>query len=130
MQVSDNVLTRIRKALALGLHAGGSPAEKEHAMRRATKLMQKHGLSQVGAHTVSKTPSLKKGIALASELKSCQNAPKHAGKGRLLHLLQCCTRDIRVQLCEQLWGASWCIMYETLRCEVVHSHSNHQCTLL
>jgi hypothetical protein len=50
--VSEDVLRRIRKALALGLHAAGSPAEKEHAMRRATKLMQQYGLSQAGARIV------------------------------------------------------------------------------
>jgi hypothetical protein len=59
-EVSDAVLSRIRKALALGLHAGGNPMEKEHAMRRATKLMQEHGLSRDGAfpgfcHYISKT---------------------------------------------------------------------------
>jgi hypothetical protein len=47
-QVSDDVMARIRKALALGLHPGGTEAEKTHAMRRATKLMQQYGLSQAG----------------------------------------------------------------------------------
>lgn len=48
-RVSDAVMQRIKKALALGLHPGGSSAEKEHAMRRATKLMMQHGLSAAGA---------------------------------------------------------------------------------
>jgi Protein of unknown function (DUF2786) len=48
-QVSDQVLQRIRKALALGLHDGGNADEKKHAMQRATRLMQQHGLSQAGA---------------------------------------------------------------------------------
>jgi hypothetical protein len=49
--VSDAVMQRIRKALALGLHDGGNPMEKQHAMQRATRLMQQHGLSQSGANS-------------------------------------------------------------------------------
>jgi hypothetical protein len=51
--VSNAVLQRIRKALALGLHAGGNDVEKLHAMQRATRLMQQYGLSQAGARLVS-----------------------------------------------------------------------------
>lgn len=53
--MSDAVLTRIRKALALGLHCGGNPLEKEHAMRRATKLMQQYGLSQADVEKTGKS---------------------------------------------------------------------------
>lgn len=51
--VSENVMNRIKKALALGLHCGGNEAEKKHAMQRATKLLQQHGLTQAGALTVA-----------------------------------------------------------------------------
>lgn len=55
-KVSEEVLSKIQKALALGLHPGGHEAEKRHAMRRATRLMQQYGLSQAGA--LSPTPML------------------------------------------------------------------------
>lgn len=48
-EVSDDVLRRIRGALKLGLHEGGTQCEKDQAMRLATKLMQSYGLSQAGA---------------------------------------------------------------------------------
>lgn len=48
-KVSEEVLSKIQKALALGLHPGGHEAEKTHAMKRATRLMQQYGLSQAGA---------------------------------------------------------------------------------
>ena len=47
--VGENIMNRIKKALALGLHCGGNDAEKKHAMQRATRLMQQYGLSQAGA---------------------------------------------------------------------------------
>lgn len=47
-KVSEEVLSKIQKALALGLHSGGHEAEKTHAMKRATRLMQQYGLSQAG----------------------------------------------------------------------------------
>ena len=47
--VTEAVVGRIRKALALGLHQGGNALEKQHAMQRATRLMQQHGVSQAGA---------------------------------------------------------------------------------
>ena len=49
-KVNEAILLRIRKALALGLHSGGNELEKQHAMQRATRLMQQYGLSQAGAH--------------------------------------------------------------------------------
>jgi hypothetical protein len=42
-------MERIRKALALGLHQGGNSAEKQHAMQRATRLMQQYGVTHAGA---------------------------------------------------------------------------------
>ena len=52
-KVDDNVLKRIKKAVALGMHSGGNPDEKKHAMQRATRLMAQHGLSQAGTHGVA-----------------------------------------------------------------------------
>lgn len=46
--VSENIMVRIKKALALGLHCGGNDVEKKHAMQRATRLLQQHGLSMAG----------------------------------------------------------------------------------
>lgn len=50
-------MSRIKKALALGLHCGGNEAEKKHAMQRATKLLQKHGLTQAGVTYLETTHS-------------------------------------------------------------------------
>lgn len=46
--VSEAVMERIRKALALGLHQGGNIAERQHAMQRATRLMQQYGITHAG----------------------------------------------------------------------------------
>eukprot|EP00892_Ulva_mutabilis_P011137 jgi/Ulvmu1/8396/UM042_0103.1 len=51
--VSEAVMSRIKKALALGLHCGGNEAEKKHAMQRATRLLQQHGLSQADVENLS-----------------------------------------------------------------------------
>eukprot|EP00892_Ulva_mutabilis_P011138 jgi/Ulvmu1/8397/UM042_0104.1 len=55
--VSEAVMSRIKKALALGLHCGGNEAEMKHAMLRATRLLQQHGLSQAGAPPLAAPPT-------------------------------------------------------------------------
>ena len=108
-KVSEEVLSKIRKALALGLHERGNEREKTHAMKCATRLMQQHGLSHAGAHPAFPLPETLCLFGCSTRARCGDVAWKSGCWSELLHRSMC-EAALAESPCERSQSCWLCVM--------------------